>query len=260
MDVEDKYDVIIQNYLEFEFSILEETTRELLEPSRTAVENQRVRRLFARRLSNVLSSARLYLDTLDHHSKQIVTDDPIGLDRIQKAPSVEYDRSLNYRVIEALRNHAQHSSLPVHGLTVGTTQNAAGVTYSIDPHLDLDQLRADKKFKAKVLHELEQQDDDIFLKPAIRSYIESLGAIQQTFRNNTEAPHQRALQRMRKAKAQFVELHPSEGTIALAAVRSSASEDYAEVVYIIGHREAYLEYFKSQAIHMLNFSQRRVEY
>src|SRR5882757_8021809 len=46
----------------------------LLSPNRVE-EHAQLRRLLARRLSNVLSSARLYLDTLKHHSKRIVAND-----------------------------------------------------------------------------------------------------------------------------------------------------------------------------------------
>ncbi|MHB8272219.1 hypothetical protein, partial [Bradyrhizobium sp.] len=187
LDVEDKYDVTIQNYLEFETSIIEEAVHDLIRTKRNAVESKRLRQMLARRLSNVLSSARLYVETLKHHSKQILASDSVSLDRIEKTRREQYDKSLDYRLIEALRNYAQHHALPVHGLIMPARQDGRDLRYhSIEPYVDPDLLREDSNFKAQVLKELPEDGDVVNLKPVLRSYIESLGVIQEVFREETE--------------------------------------------------------------------------
>jgi hypothetical protein len=262
LDVEEKYDLTIQNYLEFEISVLEEAARGLVQPDKTALENERIRRLLARRLSNILSSARLYLDTLKNYSGTPLLHDSARLKRIQNAQNDEAVSSLIFRFVNEVRNHAQHSSLPVHGL-IGdhSDPHSEQITYSVNPYIDVDELRNDKKFDTRILDELEQRDGDVIpLKPVLRSYIESLGTIQKKFRDNSDEPLQLALQLLHDARDRFIEAFPSEGTFALGAVRSNADHEWADIVYLVTYKEGYLEHFKSQAIHMRNFSQRLVEY
>jgi hypothetical protein len=262
LDVEEKYDVTIQNYLEFEISALEEATRRLVQPDRTAFESERIRRLLARRLSNILSSARLYFDTLKNYSGTPLLHDAARLRRIQNAQNDEATTSLIFRFVNEIRNYAQHHSLPVHGLIADHSDpHSEQISYSVNPYIDVDDLRNDKKFDTQILDEFEERYGDVIrLKPILRSYIESLGTIQKTFRDHTEAPLQFALQLLHDAKDRFVEAFPSEGTFALGAVRSDADHEWAEIVYLVTYREGYLEQFKSQPIEMRNFSQRLVEY
>jgi hypothetical protein len=69
-----------------------------------------------------------------------------------------------------------------------------------------------------------------------------------------------ALQQLHDARDLFVEAFPSEGTFALGAVRSDIHNEWSEIVHLETYKEGYLEHIKSQAVHMRNFSQRRVEY
>jgi len=112
LDVDDKYDVTIQNYIEFETAIVQEAVRDLVESNRNLEKADRIRRLLARRLSNVLSSARLHVGTLRRHSREILTKDSGPLRKIENTLRECYDNSLNYRLIDALRNYAQHHALP----------------------------------------------------------------------------------------------------------------------------------------------------
>src|SRR4051812_12437735 len=72
VSVEDKYDVTMQNYREFEDSILQGALQRLLGYKLRPGEYLEVERLLARRLSNVLSSAHLYVNTLCHHAKVVL--------------------------------------------------------------------------------------------------------------------------------------------------------------------------------------------
>lgn len=262
LDVEEKYDVTIQNYLEFEISVLDEATRQLVQSDRTAFENERIRRLLARRLSNILSSAWLYFDTLKNYPGTPLLHDPARLTRIQNAKKEQDANSLIFRFVNEVRNYAQHHSLPVHGMIADHRDpHSEQIAYSVNPYIDVDDLRNDKKFDPGILDEMEQRFSDVIrLKPLLRSYIESLGMIQKSFRDNTDEHLRLALQLLHDAKDRFVEAFPAAGTFTLAAVRSDAGHEWAEIVYLATYHEGYLEQFRSQAIEMRNFSQRRVEY
>jgi len=262
LDVEEKYDVTIQNYLEFETSIIEEAVHDLVRARRSTVESKRSRQLLGRRLSNVLSSARLYVETLKHHSKEILTSDPIAFDRIEEAQREQYDKSLDYRLIEALRNYAQHHALPVHGLIGPASQDDRNLmNHGIVPYVDPDLLREDNNFKAQVLKELPIDGDVVTLKPVLRSYIESLGAIQKVFREQTETSLVAAFRCMLSARQRFVDRFPNEGTFALAAASIDEHDNYiGEISYIDAALKELQEYFGSEMVSMENFRHRRVEY
>ena len=209
----------IQNYLEFETSILQEAVRELIDPSHREGAGQ-LRRLLARRLSNVLSSARLYLDTLKQHSKQVLANDRARLERIEAAPSAQYDSCLEYRIAEALRNYAQHRALPVHGL-IGLSSDilhSSQREFFVEPYLDPDELREDGYFKAQVLKELPSDGDVVKLKPILSAYIEALGQIQGVFRSETRQELEKGAQVFEAARNRFGERYPYETTHFLGAL------------------------------------------
>lgn len=100
---------------------------------------------------------------------------------MKQKKSQEYDSCLGYRVIEALRNYAQHRGLPVHNLQYNSTFHPDSPNdsseHSITPSLRVSRLKEEKKFKSSVLKELEAIGDLIDLKPLVRQYMESLGRI-----------------------------------------------------------------------------------
>jgi hypothetical protein len=261
LEVEDKFDIALENYLEFETTILEETARDAIFSSfKTDIQFQELKRLIARRLSNFMSSGRLYLDALQHHSGAILSEDSSKLIIVQSAASVEYDTSLNYRIVEALRNYAQHRSLPVHGLSLNHWKEDKRFNFSIEPTLSCSQLKEDGKFKAAILKEF-SDDDLIPLKPTIKSYIESLGTIHRKFRDAVASVVKEAMDDMENAQKTFQKQFPDEGLIAFAALPVDAEgfKD-GEPLYLGDQLKTHFDYFHRKWSTMVNFSRRKVVY
>jgi hypothetical protein len=262
LSVEDKYDVTIQNYLEFETSIVQEAVRELIDPGPKGRFDQ-LRRLLARRLSNVLSSARLYLDTLKHHSREVLACDPARLGRIEAAPSAQYDSCLEYRVAEALRNYAQHRALPVHGLIGPSTEIARSSQqdFFVEPYLDPYQLRQDGYFKAQVLKELPNEGGELVkLKPILRAYIDALCQIHGVFRRETRPELEKAYKLFDAARERFGERYPFETTHFVGALVESEDGFWRDVVYVDAQLVKLVSYFQSDRPSMENLRHRRIEY
>ncbi|WFU80109.1 hypothetical protein QA645_37370 [Bradyrhizobium sp. CIAT3101] len=261
LSVEDKYDVTIQNYLEFETSIVQEAVRELIDPGPRERFDQ-LRRLLARRLSNVLSSARLYLDTLKHHSREILADDPMRLERVEAAPSSQYDSCREYRVAEALRNYAQHRALPVHGLIGPATDVVLSMRrdFFVEPYVDPDELRKDGYFKAQVLEELPSDGEVVKLKPILRAYIDAICQIHDAFRRETRSKLEMAAEFLEAARDRFGERYPSEHTHFLGALIEDESGMCSDVVYIDAQLLKLVRYLHSDRPSMENLRHRRIEY
>lgn len=264
LEVEDKFDVTIQNYIEFETSIAQESVRDLVEFKRSKPESHRLRRLLARRLSNILSSARLYVETITHHSKIVVASESGGLAKIHQIIRDQYDTSADYRLVEALRNYAQHHALPVHGLMMPFQQpDKELLEYSIDPFIDPDKLRSDGAFKAQVLNELPDDGDVVNLKPVLRSYVESLGAIQSVFRTEVESRLIEIFNLFLSAETAYSNGIPDGGPTQFLAAASKDDEGCFgsdEIIYVASSRQEILEYWGNEFSSLRNLRNRSVRY
>lgn len=111
LDAEEKFDCIIENYWDLEKYILDQAFQSLFSVYVDDVSWQAPRNTTARKLSNLLSSVRLYQDTIGRHARTINGDDA-AFAKINADKSRQFDSSLSYRTLDALRNHSQHHSLP----------------------------------------------------------------------------------------------------------------------------------------------------
>ena len=252
----------IQNYFEFESSVVQEAVRDLIGISRGDEASASLRRMLSRRLSNVLSSARLYLETLSDHSKGIFNANPTSIAKINDEVRSQYDRSPHYRLAEALRNYAQHAALPVHGLFGPSSDEKIRLSFATEPFVDPDELREDGRFKKSVLNELPVDGDVVKLKPVLRSYIESLGSIQTVFRAESHPVLTAAFEVFDAARDRYGEAFPHEGGyFSLGAAPMNDQEGFeGEVVYIEAEMQRLLNYFKSSKPSMKRLGDRRIEF
>jgi hypothetical protein len=88
------------------------------------------------------------------HVKRLAGSTPQDGVAAEQFFAAEYDASLSYRVIEALRNYAQHCGLPAHVITYQSRwvdhdkPDAAKLVHGVSPSLSLKHLANDTRFKA----------------------------------------------------------------------------------------------------------------
>lgn len=184
LEIEEKCDILVENYREWEGEMLALATRHMLSGARTWSGSVAGLHLLNRRLSNLLSSCRLYVDHLMHSISTLYGADPANLTEVKKAIAEQYDSRLGYRVMEALRNWSQHRGLPIHELRYEATRDIeAGVwRFGTTPLVNGKQIESDGGFKTGVLAELgEKCSRD--LKPLVRDYLEGLGQVHLRARN-----------------------------------------------------------------------------
>lgn len=146
------------------------------EPNRFEALQQRV--LVARRLTNVLTGFRLYVDQTDHAVSKVFGGLSDELKEIKKFKANLYDKHFGYRFLEALRNHVQHCDLPVETLTYNSKlvdrEKEAKVQFSVIPNASLESLAENDDFKKTILKELKNGQDKIDLRPHVREYVSCL--------------------------------------------------------------------------------------
>lgn len=184
--IEEKYDILISNYCEFEMEILKQATEQMICLPQSYKDLYTSRIGFDRKMVNLLTAAKLYLDYLGHHVAQIVGD---GAENDVKAlKSKQYDLSREYRFMEALRNHVQHCGLPVHSVQFGShaegSDNERSLIYSMELASQKLYLQENPKFKKQVLKEI---PDKIDLKLFTRVYIERISGIHGAVRGIVKA-------------------------------------------------------------------------
>jgi len=184
--IEEKYEIIISNFLELE---REATNASISKMVRNQLEYKDffdVRLALNIRLVNLLTAVRLYTDQLSSHICSCTSSDENIKTEIKKLFSTEYDASSEYRFMEALRNHVQHSGIPVHRISTGSKWidlDDGLLEYSLYFGAQKQELILDKGFKKKVLNEM---PDEVNLRAATRNYIEAISRIHKHAREKIE--------------------------------------------------------------------------
>ncbi|MGE3251435.1 MAG: hypothetical protein AB7L26_14455 [Hyphomonadaceae bacterium] len=115
LSFEDKFAMIIDNLVEFEFGLLRVSAIHSVRPFQTHGDFFGQKRDLNRHLTNLLSTTRQYLDQNHKHIEPLLGGTEVSF---KKRTNDEYDGSLAYRTMELLRNYVQHRDLGVHIMTV----------------------------------------------------------------------------------------------------------------------------------------------
>jgi hypothetical protein len=211
--LEEKLDLLLENYLEYERELLHLALQSCLF---TSIDNHRVFRevqLIDRRVINLLTAARMYVDQVKHSVSRYF--DPGSAPDVSALFSAEYERYLEYRIAEALRNHAQHRALPVHQLSWPSgweEMNALQqrLRFCVIPSILVEELVNEGEFKPSVLAELQKTGKESFpLTPILRQYVECLAsvhaAVRQCLSSQAELDYQTLMVALERARVELRE-------------------------------------------------------
>lgn len=169
--LEEKFDLLMENYLEFETALLDSSARMMLHRNQDYQWFQLERSLFNRRLVNLLSASRSYIDYSKHHIRVALPEVNEAVAKIDQEFARHYDSSLGYRVMEALRNFVQHRGLPVHAVEYPQgwlgVEDDAQLRFGLALFTKTEYLGEDDKFKKPVLEELIKLGGRVDLKPLV---------------------------------------------------------------------------------------------
>jgi len=175
VELEEKFALLLDNYAEFEFELLRLAESALIWRNRGHADAMQERLILDRRLVNLLTACRLYLDQTDHGISTLFGNPSNELDTIKKFKNSLYDQHFGYRLMEALRNHVQHSGLPVRIISYGSSRSTGkGPDYTefvVRPKADIKELRENPSFKHAILEELPTGEKEIDLRGPVREYM-----------------------------------------------------------------------------------------
>lgn len=187
---EERFQLALDNFHDWETELLEQAHSALLWNANDFTTAMQQRLKLDRRFVNLLSSLRLYLDQSDHNISQIFGDQSKELRKIKEFKSWLYDNHFGFRLLEALRNHVQHSSLPLstisHGYSRVESKDGFYNQFSVAPKISQAELAQNKKFNKGVLEELRSQKEYSDLRLAAREYIYCLTMLHAQIRATTK--------------------------------------------------------------------------
>lgn len=184
--LEENYEMVIVNYLDFEREI---TNACILEMVRNQSEYKgffEIRLALMVRLINLLTAVRSCSGQLPNHVSKCIPLEGEIKNEIKDFFSKEYDKSPDFRFMMELRNHAQHSGSPIHRISKGVKLKGLQDTlfeYSVNFYVEKKDLLSDNSFKKKVLDEMPEKVD---IKSATRNYIEAISRIHSRARERIE--------------------------------------------------------------------------
>jgi hypothetical protein len=178
VELEEKLALLLDNFAEFEFELLRLSENSLIWPNRNQMDAMQERLTLDRRIVNLLTSCRLYLDQTDRGISRLFGNPSKQLNAVKHFKSDLYDNHKGYRVMESLRNYVQHSSLPVNLITYNLSRNKGRVMdyiqFMVIPQLSCRNISKMAIFKKSVLKELIQQGEKVDLRGPAREYVECL--------------------------------------------------------------------------------------
>lgn len=207
-EIEEKYELLTLNYLDFE--------RQLLDIALTSMVRRHVeyydffiaRSTVNVRLLNFLTTARLFLDSLQRNVEVCCGDKEKAKKKIKEMRKNEFETNSEYRFMESLRNYVQHFNLPVDWIQYNNRRTSTDEEWRLEFSTEVACMKAnleeDGNFKKKVLDEL---GDKIDLKVAVKSYTESLSIINSSVRELIHTEVCKARKTIESALNQYAEVN-----------------------------------------------------
>lgn len=177
--VEEKLNYVLENFKEFELDMLDAAVDNMLYSDSGYSKIVDDIHNFNRRIINLLSTCRLYMDHTAHIIHSIYGGDSSQASGLKDKKATEYDTYIGYRAMEEIRNYSQHRDIPVTVVRRNSkrVENKCGfcVKHTVIPKIQIAALS--KGFKKEILRELQAMGKEIDIRPLIREYVASIGQI-----------------------------------------------------------------------------------
>lgn len=178
--IEEKFEILLSNFIELKTNIEQEAleTTFILNGTYSVALKQRL--LFERRLANLLTSTKTYVDQVPSKVRDCFVDNDGLIDKVKSYFHLEYDSSLQYRFMEMLRNHVQHNGIAINLVSLNLGKHNGSLVNSILLYSFKSDLAQNKKNKKETINELPEKID---ILESCQNYISSMGRIHKKFRN-----------------------------------------------------------------------------
>lgn len=247
--IEEKFDLVVENFLEFEMTLLMSAQAHLALRHTDDHRFDAERALFNRRLTNLLTAVKTYVEQIPKH---VASVRPESSGAIKAAMDREYSERLGYRSMLALRNYVQHHDSLVRLVTYGSKlppgSPGTAIAFTVDPYVRPTDLSSDDGVRSrdkKVFVELEDFGEKVEIKPLVRDCVEGLWAVHSRVRTEVASRIEEFEIVLQSAEATYRASCPEEETtLGLAAVmrgRDGADDGEVQVYSKFNEYRRYLE-------------------
>lgn len=213
--LEESYDLLIGNYVEVEQELLTATATNAVRDLNEYHDFFELRSTVNRRVVNLLTATRLYLDQAPQRLSDCATEPEKARSEFKQRTHDHYDATFGYRYLEALRNHVQHCGLAVHSLSFNNKWIGEGesreLELSIQPFSERRYLVADGGFKRNILDEMPEK---VVLTLVIREYLQCIGDLHKLVRSCVAERVKVARQTIQEHLSSYAEIGPTIGLMA----------------------------------------------
>lgn len=221
--LEESYDLLIGNYVEVERELLAAAATNAVRDLNEYQDFFELRSTINRRVVNLLTATRLYLDQAPQRLANCAADPARARAEFKQRTHKHYDEFFSYRFLEALRNHVQHCGLAVHRLSQNSRWLGEGIErvmeLSIQPFAERRYLVTDGEFKRKILEEM---PTEVVLTLAIREYLQCIGNLHMLVRSHVANRVARSRQLIHAQISRYAEENKGV-TIGLTAFKSDSN-------------------------------------
>lgn len=233
--IEEKFELLIENYLEYEQFALNAAAEYIISPYQDDRWFQTKRNTYNRLLINFLSTCKMYTDHISHHLSKMYKPDKSKVRELKEYISNQYDQYFGYRLMEEIRNFMQHRSYPVKTISFNSkkieVEGESEFTYTFTAYINPQDLKEEEKFKKSILDELEKIGSKIDITPFVREYISCFGRIHGELRKiiqtDIEESDKYFLDAINEYKSKF-----NEDVIGLAAAMKNDEGRYPDKSFI----------------------------
>lgn len=209
LEIEEKYEIILSSYLDFEQKILSITAKCMVHGHLGYSDFFEIRLSLNVKLINLLTAVKLYVDQVNQNVTKCLECDINAKNGVDKFFLHEFENNKYYRFMSGLRNYVQHNGLPVHLINQDSRWKNEFLEHSTELFTQLSVLKKDKRMKGKYINGIE---DEIDLKIATRSYIESISNVHHSIRDMITDTTNSSRESIEKARLMYLEKY-NEGLI-----------------------------------------------
>lgn len=181
LSIEEKYDLVLGNFLDFEREILLLTMDQLTDHSFDYSKAYKILAVLNRRVANFIYIGKNYTELIPSMASKCTLDKELIEVEVVALRKSLYDGNVEYRFAEALRGHIMHCADAVHLVSTPSKwsikdgKKGDTLTFNLDVLSLNERLRENSSFKKSVLNEFGEKID---LKKVSRKYMGCISELQ----------------------------------------------------------------------------------
>jgi len=233
--IEEKYDIALNNYFELESELMTICIEKVSLGSYDYNVLFDVKTLINRRVINLLSSCRMYIDQCKAQLSSLANEFSLSRHDICLFFSESFEKYLGYKVMEGVRNFSQHFDLPVEKIQPSLKRDESGgmLSCSIGIFSSVDYYNSAHIINKKTIEEMQKIGKEIDLRQMIREYMAGLSDVHLKLRAGISEKVSHYDTVMGQAIERYAATRADKETLGLCAVITDENSHFVEHNFLL---------------------------